>query len=162
MLAGILTVAPAAAHGPGDSVPACALMPLETHPHKSLADLRGQVVYLDFWASWCAPCAKAFPHLNRIREEFSAQGFEVLGVNLDGRSADAQAFLNRHRPSFALATDKQGACPRAFGVKAMPSGYLIDRAGVIRQVFTGFRAGDETRLRDAVQRLLQESPLPAS
>lgn len=148
---------PPAAHQPGDAVPACVLSPLGAHPLKTLADLRGQIVYLDFWASWCPPCSRAFPHFSRIHEEYSGQGFEVLGVNLDESSADAQTFLARHRVSFALAADPSGACPRAFGVKAMPTGYLIDRAGVIRLVITGFQAGDEILLRDAIDKLLRES-----
>lgn len=148
----------AQARGPGTRAPTCPLSPLGTHPLRTLADLHGRVVYLDFWASWCVPCARSFPHLAQIQREFSAQEFAVLGVNLDENAADAQRFLERHAPGFALAADAHGECPRAFGVAAMPSGYLIDRAGVIRQVFTGFREGDETRLREAIRDLLHARP----
>jgi peroxiredoxin len=159
--ASLISGAPANAHASGDTAPACALSPLGDRPLKTLADLRGQVVYVDFWASWCTPCARSFPHFEQLRKAFSAQGFEVLGINLDERTADAQKFLDRHNATFALAANPDGACPRAFGVKAMPTGYLIDRTGVIRQIFTGFRAGDETRLHEAIETLLRESPLAA-
>ena len=114
-------------------------------------------MYLDFWASWCVPCHAAFPRLEALRTEFHERGFEVLGVSLNENRDDALAFLARYPVSFALASDLSGDCPAAFGVEAMPSGYLIDRAGIVRSVFIGFRPSDAGKLRAEVLRWLGTS-----
>jgi thiol-disulfide isomerase/thioredoxin len=163
LVAGLLLVAAAASGSesaapsmPARSVPACALSPLGDAPVPDLARLRGHVIYVDFWASWCAPCAKAFPFLNRLEREFRAQGLHVVGINVDENAADATAFLARHPALFELAADAGGQCPRAFDVRAMPSSYLVDRQGLIRHVHLGFSAQDAAQLRRRVQELLQE------
>jgi len=119
-----------------------------------MQQLRGKVVYVDFWASWCGPCKKSFPFMNAIDSEFRARGLQILAINVDEQPATAQEFLSRYPANFALGADNTGQCPRAFGVKAMPSSYLVDREGVIRYVHLGFRPGHAEQLRQAIEQLL--------
>jgi len=134
----------------------CALRTLDGSRRLTLEEFRGKVVYLDFWASWCGPCAKSFPFMNALHQELSAKGLAVVAVNLDENPEDARAFLQSHPAGFTLAADTGEQCARQFDVKAMPSSYLIDRAGVIREVALGFRDGEAETLRKTVDTLLSE------
>ncbi len=124
----------------------------------SLAQLRGNVVYLDFWASWCGPCRLSFPQLDQLHRDFSAQGFVVLAVNVDEFEADALAFLQEIPVSYPVVRDAEASTPRAYGILGMPTGYLIDRQGVIRLVHQGFRKHDGEKLRAQIIELLAEDP----
>jgi thiol-disulfide isomerase/thioredoxin len=145
----------------GVSIPECALAPLGDAPPPELARLRGEVLWIDFWASWCGPCAGSIPFLNALDAELGARGLRILGVNLDEDPRDAAEFLESHPARFALAADPTGECPRRFGVDAMPSAYLVDRRGVVRHVQRGFRARDTAALRRLVEALLAEGPAAA-
>lgn len=112
-----------------------------------LEELRaGKVLYLDFWASWCASCAKSFPFLNALAEELGDRGV-VVAVNLDENPADARAFLARHPVRFPVLFDPGAQCARAFAVEGMPATYLIDRLGQVRYRHLGFRPGEARALR---------------
>lgn len=127
-------------------------------PAQSLAisSLRGSVVYVDFWASWCVPCRLSMPALDALYREHRAHGFAVVGINKDVSSEDARKFLKKVPVSFPLVTDAHDAAARAFDVKAMPSGYLVDRKGVVRKVHRGFTAETGTALREEIEGLLKE------
>jgi thiol-disulfide isomerase/thioredoxin len=103
-----------------------------------LSDLRGKVVLVDFWASWCAPCKASFPALDGLYRELHDRGFEVLAVNVDERRRDADAFLARRSPALTVLFDPKGASPAAFNVRAMPTSALIDRTGTIRFTHEGY------------------------
>jgi peroxiredoxin len=120
----------------------------------SLDSYRGKVVFLDFWASWCGPCAQALPALETLRGEFPAQDFQVVAVNVDSESAAAKAFVQRRPIGYPTALDPAGKIPARFGVQAMPTSFLIDRHGVIRHVQQGFRPSDVTALRERIQELV--------
>lgn len=121
-----------------------------------LADFKGKVVLVDFWASWCGPCKTSFPVLDTLYRELHPRGLEVLAVNVDERSGDADEFL-RARPHQMLVTfDPKGRAPEAFGVDSMPSSYLIDRQGMIRFTHTGFTAGTAAAYRREIDLLLAE------
>ncbi|MGE0861537.1 MAG: TlpA family protein disulfide reductase [Gammaproteobacteria bacterium] len=141
------------------AAPACPLLIDATSAPKALAELQGQVVYLDFWASWCGPCRQSFPFMNTLQTELGAKGLAVVAVNLDEEAADAAKFLAAHPAQFQVAGGDNTACASAFKVEAMPSSYLIDRAGRVRLVHHGFRAGDTATLRARIEALLAE---PAS
>ncbi|MEP1469591.1 MAG: TlpA disulfide reductase family protein [Halieaceae bacterium] len=124
----------------------------------ALADLRGTVVYLDFWASWCGPCRLSFPQLELLREELGGRGFEVLAVNVDEFKPDALLFMEQIPVSYPVVRDASGETPAIYGVLGMPTGYLIDRQGVVRQMHQGFRKGDGDKLRLEVVELLKIAP----
>jgi cytochrome c biogenesis protein CcmG, thiol:disulfide interchange protein DsbE len=122
----------------------------------ALASLKGSVVYVDFWASWCVPCRVSMPALDAMYRRNRSRGFAVVGVNKDVSSADAQRFLKRVGVSFPLVQDAQDAAARAFDVKAMPSGYLLDRKGIVRNVHRGFTDATAAALQREIETLLQE------
>lgn len=138
------------------SAPNCALTSMDGKQSSDMHQYRGKVVYVDFWASWCGPCAQSFPFLNDLNREFSPKGLQVLGINVDENLKDAQTFLTKHPASFSTAADASGKCPQDFAVKAMPSTYLIDRNGVIRYTHLGFRPSETKQLRAMVEQLLAE------
>lgn len=111
-----------------------------------LSDLRGRWVYLDFWASWCAPCRLSFPWMNAVQERYRDAGLAVVGINVDVRRSDADRFLERTLARFALAFDPSGEAPRRFAIKGMPSSLLIDAQGGIRFTHRGFRLEDRADL----------------
>jgi thiol-disulfide isomerase/thioredoxin len=118
--------------------------------------LRGQVVYVDFWASWCVPCRQSMPALDALYRKHGPAGFAVVGVNKDVSEDDAKRFMQRVPVGFPLVADEGDGLARAFGVKAMPSGYLVDRKGIVRSVHRGFTAETATALETEIQSLLGE------
>lgn len=104
----------------------------------SLQQLRGKIVYLDFWASWCVPCKRSFPWMNRMQQQYGAQGLQILAVNLDTRLEEAQKFLQDNPAQFALAFDTKGDSARQYAIKGMPSSVLIGADGSILQRHAGF------------------------
>jgi thiol-disulfide isomerase/thioredoxin len=122
----------------------------------SLAQLRGRVVYVDFWASWCVPCRISMPALDALYAKHRARGFTVVGVNQDVSVADAERFLKKVPVTFPLARGGDEAAAKAFDVKAMPSGYLVDRKGVVRRVHRGFTAQTGAELESELEALLKE------
>ena len=117
----------------------------------------GRVTYVDFWASWCGPCRLSLPALNRLSKEFDAADFGVVAISVDYVDEDALDFLKRYPVDYPVAIDTTGNSGRDFAVAGMPSGYLIGRDGLIRQVHVGFRKGDEALLREQIQALIADS-----
>lgn len=140
----------------GQAAPAVRLPELSGAGEVSLESLRGKVVYLDFWASWCGPCRVSFPLLEQLREELGPDGFEVLAINVDEVESDARRFLSEVPVSYPVVRDADGITPQTFGILGMPTGYLIDRQGIVREVHQGFRKSDGAKLRTAVVELLGE------
>lgn len=140
----------------GDSLPECRLSTIDSPHAIDLSKFKGKVLYVDFWASWCGPCAKSFPFMNQLQEEFSGKGLAMIGVNLDENPEDAKSFLVQHAANFTIAADKDEQCAQQYDVKAMPSSYLIGRDGVIRHVHLGFREDAGKELREVVEKLLAE------
>ena len=139
----------------GAPAPAIVAAPLRPGaPPVSLDRLKGRVVYVDFWASWCVPCRNSMPVLDGLARRFGTRGFTVVGVNKDTSPADAERFLRRVPVAFSLVSDADDAIAKAFGVKAMPSGYLIDRGGVVRRVHRGFTAETAAALEGEIEGLL--------
>jgi cytochrome c biogenesis protein CcmG, thiol:disulfide interchange protein DsbE len=115
-------------------------------PAAKLSDLKGHVVYLDFWASWCGPCRESFPWMNEIQKKYAPQGLRVVGMNLDAKRADADKFLQEVPAQFTLAFDAAGASAKKIGVKGMPTSVLIDAKGKVLLVHQGFKRESHAEL----------------
>lgn len=140
----------------GERAPAFRMPSLSSGSEISLDASRGRVIYLDFWASWCAPCATSLPLLDALQEELGPQGFTVLAVNVDRDPEKARRFLERHPVRYPSASDPEGRLPALYGVPTMPTSYLIDRKGTVRLVHRGFRRSDLETLRREIHALLAE------
>lgn len=122
----------------------------------TLADYAGQVVYLDFWASWCGPCRKSFPWMGEMAKKYAAAGFKVIAVNLDSNREKADKFLAEVEHNFDIAFDPAGTSAKAYQVQGMPSSFLIDRAGNLQHSHAGFRDSDRAEIEAQIKALLQQ------
>ena len=123
-------------------------------PLLDLKALSGQVVYVDFWASWCAPCRQSFPWMDRMQHELGKDGFVVVAVNVDNVRVDADKFLQKYRPGFRIVFDPDGALAEQFRVRGMPMSFLMDRKGQIRFEQEGFRLKDRGALEQQIRALV--------
>jgi cytochrome c biogenesis protein CcmG, thiol:disulfide interchange protein DsbE len=121
-----------------------------------LSDYKGKAVYLDFWASWCGPCKQSFPWMNEMHTKYAAQGFAVVGVNVDAKQVDATNFLEQTPAKFDVAFDAKGASPRAYGIKGMPSSVLIGADGKVLAIHAGFKDEERGALEDKIKSALKK------
>ena len=146
---------------PGDVAPAFSLPGLRSEDGTSttLADYRGKVVYVDFWASWCPPCLVSIPLLNELRNRYVNAGkdFEIVAINLDSDPEDGIDFLLDDPVQYRVLSDPEGATPASYEVKGMPTSYLLDKTGTIRLVHEGFKRSDIDMIEAQVKLLLEEN-----
>ncbi len=121
-----------------------------------LHEQRGQVVMVNFWASWCGPCKVELPHLNRLHDKYRASGFVLLGVNIDEDPRLATSIAQRMGLKFPILLDSDKAVAKRYDLGTMPSTVLIDRDGRVRQVHLGYRDGLELTYEKQVRDLLKE------
>ena len=121
-----------------------------------LSELRGQVVMINFWATWCGPCRQEMPLLQQISARYEPLGFTLLGVNVEPDSAPAKAWLEKVPVTFPILFDRENTVSACFGVEAMPSTVLVDREGRVRHVHRGYKAGDESMYADLIRGLVKE------
>ena len=121
-----------------------------------LSDYTGQVIYLDFWASWCKPCRKSFPFMNEIQRKFSKQGLKVIAINLDPEQKDAQKFLKIVPAEFTLAYDPKGITSQKYQVTTLPTSYIISREGQIIDTHTGFIESGKHRIEAQIIKALAD------
>jgi len=138
----------------GQSVPAFSLAK-QGGGALTAADLKGSVVYLDFWASWCGPCKHSFPWMNEMQAKYGSQGFKIVAINLDQNTADAENFLKSTPASFTVAFDAKGESAGKFQVKGMPSSYLLTPNGSVIKVHAGFKPEERAELEAAIQAALK-------
>jgi len=155
-LAAVLIAGDALAAEAGDVAPAFAL-PTAKGDTVALDQMKGKVVYVDFWASWCGPCRRSFPWLNEMLSKYGSKGFAVVGVNVDKKHADAEKFLAVTPATFTVVYDEAGTTPSAYGVKGMPSSYLVDGNGRIAYVERGFLEEKKPELEQRIVSLLGKS-----
>jgi len=140
----------------GEAAPACLSNNFYNDQALDLSNYKGKVIYLDFWASWCPPCKSSFPSLNKLHQELHSQGVEVIAINLDEEKTDAEYFLKQTPVNFYISYDKEGNCPKAYDVMAMPSSYIIDKKGIVREVHLGFDEDNLKDIRSSILTLLSE------
>lgn len=146
------------AHLEGNSPPPpCELTFLDGKSAENWESMKGEVVYVDFWASWCPPCVKSFPFMSQLVHDFKDKGLNVIGINLDENIEDAKSFLAKHPVNFPILIDASKQCAQNFGVMAMPSTYIIDKRGYVRHIHRGFRSGEAEELRVLIEQLLIEN-----
>lgn len=121
----------------------------------NLADYKGKVVYVDYWASWCGPCRASFPFMNELQKEF-ANDVVVIGISVDSDKKDADSFLKETKADFLLGIDTTGVCPQEFGVNGMPSTYIFDRNGMLTYSHEGFRKTDPQKLRETLASVVKQ------
>ena len=132
------------------------LASIEAQRTISLADYRGKVVYLDFWASWCVACRKSFPFLSALRQQYAAQGFEVIAINLDQDPAAAQRFLDNYPVDYPVALGYNSKIAEDYHVTAMPMGFFVDSKGTLRLQHLGFSPKHQDFLTAVLEKLLAE------
>jgi thiol-disulfide isomerase/thioredoxin len=125
-------------------------------PNLRLAEQRGQVVALNFWASWCGPCRVEMPHLNRLHDKYRDAGFTFLGINVDDDPQKAAAEAAKLGIRFPVLLDSVKAVSKLYGLNAMPTTVLIDRDGRVRQVHPGYRNGVEATYEQQIRALVTE------
>jgi len=127
-----------------------------TGKNLKLSEHRGEVVMINFWATWCGPCRQEMPLLNRIHEKYRKAGFTLLGVNIDDNSANALAMAKKLGVTFPILFDAEKRISRLYDVDGMPSTVLIDRDGKVRYIHRGYRAGYEDLYEMQIRELLKQ------
>jgi len=122
----------------------------------NLQSLKGKVVYVDFWASWCTPCRQSFPWMDALVRDLGPRGLVVIAVNVDRQHAEAERFLAEFTPSFRVSFDPAGELAERFHVSALPMSFLIDRQGHQVMEHAGFHAREEADLQQRISTALAQ------
>ena len=122
----------------------------------SLSQYKGQVVMINFWATWCGPCRQEMPLLDAMYKKYKAMGFTLIGVNVEPDSKAAEEFLKKLPVSFPVAFDAESKVSQLYNVQGMPSTVIVDRKGNARVLHKGYRPGDENTYLDHVRTLIRE------
>ena len=139
----------------GDTAPVFDLPSIYAdQPAISTASLEGKTVYVDFWASWCAPCLTSLPLYNDMYHKYKDQGLEIVAINVDNPIEDGLDFLLDTPLDFLIPADPDGEAAELFEVIGMPTSYLIEPDGTVKLVHMGFRSGDIEMIEEAIQESL--------
>lgn len=121
-----------------------------------LSEYRGEVVLINFWASWCGPCRQEMPVLSELHDKYHALGFTVLGVNVEADTRKARKLLQDLPVSFPVVFDSDSVVSKQYDVVAMPSTVLVDRDGNMRYLHKGYKPGLEDVYQQQVRDLVRE------
>lgn len=121
-----------------------------------LSEFRGQVVLINFWASWCGACRQAMPRFNDIYDKYHRAGLVMLSINLDDEHHSAMHMAQGLKIRFPVLLDARKEVSRAYGLDKMPLTVLVDRGGVVRFAYAGFNAGDDRKILEPLRQLLDE------
>jgi peroxiredoxin len=122
----------------------------------ALSQYKGQVVMVNFWATWCGPCQQEMPLLDQMYKKYRPAGFTLIGVNVDKEAPAVKELLARKPVSFPVLLDPANQVSKAYHVDEMPSSVIIDRKGEIRYVHRGYKPGDENDYQDRIRQLIRE------
>ena len=140
----------------GDSLPDLTSFKLEG---KLPDSLRGKVVLVDFWASWCLPCAESFPVMNELHKEYGDRGLVIIAVSVDEKQKEMEFFIKKRPASFTVVRDAEHKLVGAFNPPTMPTSFLVDAKGKVRFLHKGFRAKETSKeYRTEIETLLKEKP----
>ncbi len=123
---------------------------------KTMIEIKDQVVYLDFWASWCGPCRKSMPWMNRMQEKYKDQGLVIIGVNVDSDRKAADDFLKAVPANFKVVYDPEGKIASQYKLMGMPNSFLIARDGTLQKRHVGFKEGLEDEYESEIRQLLKQ------
>ena len=153
-MAAILAFALPAWAGGGDvQAPAFTLQALDGRT-VTLAQFKGDVVMINFWASWCGPCRQEMPLLDSIYKQYKDMGFTLIGVNVEPDSHNADAWLKKTPVSYPILSDPKSQVSQLYQVQAMPTTVIVDRQGVVRFVHNGYLPGDENQYMNSIRALI--------
>ena len=153
LLSGLVLAAEEGDEAPDFSLPSI----YADKPQITLSEHRGKTVYVDFWASWCAPCLKSLPLYNEMYHKYKDQGLEVIAINVDNPVEDGLDFLIDTPLDFLIPADPDGEISELFEVFGMPTSYLIEPDGTVSLVHMGYRDGDMEIIEEAVLESLQSN-----
>jgi thiol-disulfide isomerase/thioredoxin len=120
-------------------------------------DLKGKIILLDFWASWCPPCKASFPAMEELKTKYSGDGLTIIAVSVDEKRENMERFLSETKVSFTTLRDAEQKLVAAVDVPTMPTSYLIDRSGMVRFVHVGFQSGQTPKdYAKEIEQLLKE------
>lgn len=122
----------------------------------TLEDFEGQVVLINFWASWCGPCREEMPLLDQLSERYGPLGFTMLGINVEEDSSLADRFLQGTPVDFPILYDRENSVSQLYDVIAMPTTVIVDRQGQVRFVHHGYEPGNENEYQDQIRALVRE------
>src|ERR1700693_5309205 len=122
----------------------------------ALSQYKGQVVMVNFWATWCGPCQQEMPLLDQMYKKYKPAGFTLIGVNVDKEAPAVKELLARKPVSFPVLLDPANQVSKAYHVNEMPSSVFIDRKGQIRYIHRGYKPGDENDYQDRIRQLIRE------
>jgi peroxiredoxin len=131
-------------------------LPAVSGENLALQSLRGKVVLLNFWATWCGPCREELPELARVQEKFRQRGFAVVTVTVDNDLENIRSFLKKYAVKLQALWDRRKKVAEAYAVEKMPSSYIIDRSGVIRFIHRGYRPEELKRIENEIDELLDK------
>ncbi|MBV6417685.1 MAG: Thiol-disulfide oxidoreductase ResA [Steroidobacteraceae bacterium] len=156
LLIALLLAVPAAASNSMGPAPDFAL-PARGGKQVSLDAFKGQVVMINFWATWCGPCRQEMPLLEGIYRKYKPMGFTMIGVNVEPDPKAAEAWLAKQTPvSFPVAFDTDSKVSKLYKVNGMPNSVIIDRKGNVRLLHRGYKPGDENTYLDQIRLLVRE------
>lgn len=121
-----------------------------------LSEYRGEVVLINFWATWCGPCRQEMPHLEDLYNRYQRVGFNLLGVNIDDDSRRAMQMVQELGVTFPVLFDEKKEVSKLYSVEAMPVTLLLDRSGTVRHVHLGYQPGLEEKYLTEIRALLRE------
>lgn len=139
------------------TAPAFELADLEDKIHR-LADYKGKPIVINFWATWCPPCRKEMPSMNRAWKQLKEEGIEMIAINVGEHQADVLAFQDEHPIDFQILLDQESESLDSWRIKGLPTTYIISPKGTVAYSAIGPREWDDTRILDKIRRLKTKEP----